>query len=80
MSHFYGTLKGNRGKATRQGSKASGVVTYTASWKGAVRVMAWYNEETGKDMVDVSFVSWHGAGSSKLIYRGPISGAEQETN
>jgi hypothetical protein len=72
MSHFYGTLQGNRGEATRGGSKKSGMTTYCASWEGAVRCEAWHDKETGKDMVNVSKEPWHGAGESKLLYRGLI--------
>lgn len=38
MSHFYGTVQGNRGEATRGGSKNSGMDTATASWEGSVQV------------------------------------------
>jgi hypothetical protein len=34
MSHFYGTLKGEAGPATRRGSKNSGLTTEAASWAG----------------------------------------------
>ena len=74
MSHFYGTLKGSRGEATRCGSKDSGVVTYTASWEGAVCVSAFHDEDTGKDWVSIRFTDWHGRGSRKEIYVGPIDG------
>ena len=38
MSHFYGTLQGSRGEATRCGTANSGLVTYAAGWKGAICV------------------------------------------
>lgn len=41
MAHFYGTLQGNRGEASRLGTKDSGITTYAASWEGAVRVHIW---------------------------------------
>ena len=72
MSYFYGTLQGNRGEATRCGSKDSGMVTYCASWKGAVRCEAW--EQEGVDMVRVELVPWHGIGGHRELYTGPISG------
>jgi hypothetical protein len=75
MSHFYGTLRGNRGEATRAGSKDSGVITHTASWQGAVVARAFYDEETGKDFVAVRFTDWHGRGTNKEIYVGPIDGS-----
>ena len=74
MSHFYGTLQGNRGSATRCGSKESGITTYTASWEGAVRTAAYYDEQTNTDMVIVELVPWHGAGTERRLYSGPISG------
>ena len=73
MSQFYGTLQGNRGKASRHGSKSSGITTYAASWGGAVRVEV-YEDSTGKEMARVELVPWHGAGINKLLYEGPVSG------
>lgn len=74
MAHFYGTLKGSRGEATRLGHKGSGIVTHTASWEGAVRVHAYYDAALDKDMVRVSLIPWHGVGTSRTLYEGPISG------
>ena len=65
MSQFYGTLQGSRGKATRQGGKKSGLTTYTASWDGAIRVEAYYDEDKEQDMVIVSKVQWRGKGEAK---------------
>lgn len=75
MAHFYGTLQGQRGQATRCGSKAGGLTTVAASWQGAVEVTLYLDEETGSDMARVEFRQWHGQGTSGLIYDGPISGA-----
>ena len=73
MSHFYGTVQGNRGEASRAGSKRSGMTTYCASWNGAVRCYAYTNEE-GIDCVIVMLMPWHGQGvyPNKVLYRGPI--------
>lgn len=74
MSHFYGTVQGNRGEATRRGSKASGMETYCASWSGAVRCFAYVNAD-GVDCVRVektTWPTWRGAGEFKLLYDGPI--------
>lgn len=75
MSHFYGTLNGNRGEATRRGNKESGMLTFCASWNGAIRCHAYVKrnergEET--DYVRISMTTWHGAGEVVLIYDGPI--------
>lgn len=72
MAYFYGMLQGNRGEATRVGTKTSGVTTYTASWEGAVRSRAYIKD--GKDYVTVELVPWRGAGSHRILYEGPISG------
>ena len=79
MSHFYGTLRGNRGEATRCGSKASGLTTHAASWAGSV--VSTVFEHTDKDgnvedWVDVSLAPWRGSGSNVMLYRGPISGRD----
>jgi hypothetical protein len=56
MAHFYGTLKGNRGEATRMGSRESGVTTYAAGWKGAIRVTVF--QEDGVDKYYVALEPW----------------------
>lgn len=74
MAHFYGTLQGTRGEATRCGSKASGMETYCASWRGAVRCYAYVDEQTGEDFVTVSLTPWQRRGVSETLYDGPIGG------
>ena len=73
MSHFYGTLKGARGRGTRTGNKSSGMVTECASWNGAVRCSAYYNKEHEEDWVVVEFVPWEGSGVEAVIYNGPFN-------
>ena len=51
MSQFYGSLLGNRGKATRQGTKASGIEGHIRGWNMGIRVVCFYDKETGKDVV-----------------------------
>ena len=43
MSHFYGTIYGNRGAGTRCGTKDSGMVAIAASWDGCIRTYTWYD-------------------------------------
>jgi hypothetical protein len=38
MAEFYGTIRGNRGKATRTGSKNSGIITSAETWRRKVVV------------------------------------------
>lgn len=75
MAHFYGTLKGARGEASRLGHKSSGLRTGAASWEGAVSVHLYHDETAGQDMAEVQLIPWHGAGVYRSLYRGPVSGA-----
>ena len=36
MAKYYGTVKGNRGAATRIGSSSSGLMTSAQSWNGSL--------------------------------------------
>lgn len=71
MAHFYGTVRGSRGEASRMGGERSGMVTYCASWRGAVRCHAYVNAE-GMDCVRVSLTQWRGRGVERQLYDGPI--------
>lgn len=53
MSHFYGSLEGNRGMATRQGTKASGIEGHIRGWNIGVRIVCSYGNVTGKDTIMV---------------------------
>lgn len=72
MPHFYGTLQGTRGRATRCGTKSSGITTQAASWAGPIETRIYHDEETGQDMYEVRQVPWHGAGVSRFIARGVL--------
>ena len=79
MSHFYGTLEGNRGKATRCGTKSSGMVTYTAGWKGAIRIGVF--ERDGVDRFQVCLVPWQGSGGgAKIIAEGVLDANAEHDN
>ena len=40
MSHFYGSLQGDRGEVTRRGNKVSGISSHVRGWDIGVRVEA----------------------------------------
>jgi len=63
MSHFYGTLEGSRGKATRRGTKNSGITTHAAGWGGAIRVDVF--ERDGVDHYRVTLVPWQSGGAPR---------------
>ena len=74
MSHFYGTIRGGRGEATRCGHKATGLVTNAAGYNGAIRTRIWYDEETGQDRFRVTLVPWHGSsGESRNLVSGTLN-------
>lgn len=74
MAHFYGTLQGARGEASRLGHKSSGLQTVAASWNGAVRVSLEHRD--GKDYATVELRPWHGRGTSRVLYDGPVDGGD----
>lgn len=37
MSHFYGSLRGSRGEATRQGTRSSGLTSHARGWHLGIR-------------------------------------------
>jgi len=72
MAEYYGVIQGNRGEATRCGSKKSGLQTTAASWHGAVRNEV-YTNDLGEPAYRVRLIPWHGKGESKLIAEGVLS-------
>jgi hypothetical protein len=73
MSHYYGTLKGCAGRATRRGHKSSGIQTTAACWQGAVSVWLHWNEAKQCNEYSVELGPWHGAGPDrKVIAEGSI--------
>ena len=79
MSHFYGRITGNRGSATRCGSKVSGYHTVAASWDGAIEVRLGYDPKTDTNYYVVYQTPWHGKGVDREIARG-IIGDEDFSN
>ncbi len=65
MSHFYGTLQGSRGTATRCGTKNSGLQTNAAGWRGAIQVTIF--EDNGVDRFKVSLVPWQNSGGQSVV-------------
>lgn len=53
MSQFYASIEGNRGVATRQGTKRSGIQGHIRGWHTGARVDCYHDEQTGQDIVRV---------------------------
>lgn len=83
MSHFYGTLKGTRGEATRCGDKARGLSAIAAGWGGAIDVFL-YTKDTGGilvDWFDVRLIPWQNSGGNTiLLASGPLSAKAVQAN
>lgn len=54
MAQFRATIKGQRGEASRLGSKKSGIYSNLNAWNIGLRVYLTHNETTGKDEIDVT--------------------------
>ena len=68
MSQFYAEIQGNRGEATRMGSKDSGIRGHIRGWHVGARVVCRYNSEKERDEIFV--YATHGSngnGSEELI-------------
>lgn len=74
MAHFYGSIQGNRGEATRCGTAGSGFQAVAASWQGAVYTTLEYDEKSDSDWAYVRLNPWRGAGTVMDLYRGPVNG------
>ena len=71
MSHFYGTMQGSRGEATRCGTKNSGMSVCAASWKGAIRTDLFVDGD-GDDAYRVVQTAWRGEGVHRVLAEGKI--------
>lgn len=64
MSRFYASIQGNRGEATRQGSKASGIGGHIRGWDIGARVLC-YVDDSGNDKVIVTITGGSNNSSSQ---------------
>ena len=68
MAQFYANINGNRGEATRMGSKASGMYGHIRGWNVGAKVSIRYDAKRDVDVVSVYRTSGsNGAGSDELI-------------
>ena len=72
MAQYYGRVEGNRGEATRLGTKDSGIGTVAASWDGCILTNIWYDATKQVNRYEVWQGTWHGAGVSRLLSRGIV--------
>ena len=53
MSRYYGTLKGNKGVATRQGTSSSGLKVSAQSWNGSLITYIHDGPDDGEPIFDL---------------------------
>ncbi len=76
MSEFYATIQGNRGSATKGGSKASGIFAVAQSWDGSVRTDLFYRNDVL--WCTITFSSGSTAASTGVpVYDGPLHGLRE---
>jgi len=72
MAHFYGSIQGNRGEATRLGTSNSGMSAVAASWDGCIKIYMWHDTIKDINRYEVWQDTWHGSGVSRLLSRGIV--------
>lgn len=77
MAHFRGLIVGSRGQGSRLGGKKSGMHVEAQSWQG--RVLVTLSNVGGVDYARISLAPHNGAGTSRLLYYGPVSGELDES-
>jgi hypothetical protein len=71
MAHFYGTVQGHRGEASRLGAKSAGIHTEAAGWSGCIDVQVFFNEKDQRDEFIVRLKPWGSSGGeSRVIAEG----------
>lgn len=75
MAHFYGTIKGMKGEASRLGGKTNGMRTVAASCSGAIVTHLGHNSATEKDTFEVRMESHHGSGDYMVLATGDVGDA-----
>ena len=79
MGQFYASIQGNRGQATRQGTKNSGLEGHVRGWSIGARVIMGYDKDKQEDVCSVYLTSGSSYGrSDKLIGQYRISDIEKE--
>lgn len=69
MAAFYGTVKGNRGEASRTGGKDTGISTTAQSFDGSVNV--WMRYLNGELVVDIDIASGS-SGHGERVFTGTV--------
>ena len=71
MSHFYSSIQGGRGEATRCGDKSNGVRATAQSFTGSVCTRMFVGDD-GDDWCEIEVAEGSRRCGGKSLYRGPI--------
>lgn len=74
MAHFYGVVQGNRGEATRTGSKNSGMYAEAKGWDLGGAVSTIYSPELSTDVITFCTTRDNGRTSSLVASFAVIDG------
>ncbi len=62
MAHFYGSVEGSRGEATRCGTKNSGITAHARGWDIGGHISMGYQVDTEEDAVEFLITSGSNGG------------------
>ena len=66
MSHFYSSIQGGRGEATRCGHKTTGIEAMAKNWEGKITVQGTHDHDSGAEGEDIFKVFFDFDGDSYL--------------
>jgi hypothetical protein len=67
MSHFYASIQGNRGEATRCGTKGSGIEGHIRGWNSGIAVEGHHDALSGCDVFRVYLSGGSNSGTCELL-------------
>ncbi len=79
MAQFYAEIQGNRGMATRMGTKESGMFAHIRGWDVGVKVFLDWDEEEQRDIVTVYQTGGSNQPGTKAILLRICEGGEPES-
>ena len=67
MAQFYAEIQGNRGEATRMGTKDSGLHGHIRGWDIGCKAYMSHNDKTGQDEVTIYLTGGSNGSESDLL-------------
>ena len=68
MAHFRATIRGQRGEASRLGSKNGGITAHVNGWKIGIEVVGYCRVENGKEKNEFTVRITNGSGGGFPSY------------